>query len=160
MKKIIVPTLIVTLMIIELLCALAHAEEGFTVAGVISFPKTGNLFIEMMTAEEFEKDHEQHGEGEQGQKQEAQFHVILEVGEKELEQKQVAFEFKNVPAGVYGIMCYQDVNGNGKLDEGTFGPKEPWGSYRHKRPKFRGPKFEEIQFDVNEDVTDIQFEIK
>ena len=38
------------------------------------------------------------------------------------------------------------VNGNGDLDMGSFGPKEPWGTYRDARPKFRGPKFEEMAF--------------
>jgi uncharacterized protein (DUF2141 family) len=52
------------------------------------------------------------------------------------------------------------VNGNGKLDAGKFGPKEPWGMYRPKRPLFRGPKFKEIKFEVNTDMTNIEFEVK
>lgn len=43
---------------------------------------------------------------------------------------------------------------------GKFGPKEPWGMYRPKRPAFRGPKFKEIKFEVKEDMTDIKVEVK
>jgi len=31
-------------------------------------------------------------------------------------------EFKNIPYGTYAISVYHDVNGNGKMDMGAFGP--------------------------------------
>ena len=31
--------------------------------------------------------------------------------------RKVLFHFENVEEGVYAIRCYQDVNGNGKLDK-------------------------------------------
>ena len=72
-----------------------------------------------------------------------------------------AFEFKNVPAGEYTVCCYQDVNGNGKLDFGKFGPKEPHGTYRpEKGISFGPPKFKDIKFEVKEDITDIQVKLK
>ena len=61
---------------------------------------------------------------------------------------------------MYAIRVFQDVNGNGDLDIGSFGPKEPWGTYRNVRPKFRGPKFEEMAFDVKETMKDIVIEVK
>lgn len=123
--------------------------EGFTIAGEIMFKKTGNLFVELVTEEEFK-----------GQKQ-SPFGLILELSREELKKRKKLFAFYNVPPGMYGIRCFQDVNGNQKLDTGLFGiPREPWGFYRPKRPRFRGPKFKEIAFEVNMDVTDIQFIVK
>jgi uncharacterized protein (DUF2141 family) len=78
-----------------------------------------------------------------------------------LEKKKAPFAFYNVPSGRYGIRCFQDVNGNEELDSGLFGmPKEPWGFYRPKRPRLRGPKFKEVAFEVNANITDIQVDVK
>jgi uncharacterized protein (DUF2141 family) len=64
----------------------------------------------------------------------------------------VAFAF-TVPRGTYGIRCFLDVNGNGGLDRGLFGPMEPWGmSWRVRRPA-GFPRFVDISFAVAGDVT-------
>ncbi len=122
--------------------------EGFMIGGEISFTKTGDLFIQLANEEEFKNT------------QPPLFAMRLPVGPAEIKKGKVPFQFQGVPAGTYGIRCFQDVNGNQKLDEGTFGPTEPWGVYRPKRPAFRGPKFEEISFAVNQDMSDIQIEVK
>jgi uncharacterized protein (DUF2141 family) len=58
-----------------------------------------------------------------------------------------------VPQGTYGIRCFLDVNGNGVLDRGLFGPMEPWGiSWRVRRPA-GFPRFADISFAVAGDVT-------
>jgi len=88
------------------------------------------------------------------------FGQIITISEKEEKAKKVAFTFEYVPADTYAIQVFQDVNDNGELDMGMFGPKEPWGNYRHKRPKFRGPKFEEMAFEVKENLSDIQITLK
>lgn len=122
-------------------------SKTFTLTGEISFKKQGNIRLALMTKEEFEAD-------KGGRK------LILKIGPKEIKKGRVSFTSKDVPPGTYGIKCFQDVNGNKKLDKGLFGPKEPWGNYRSVRPFFRGPKFEEIAFEVDKDMTDIRFEIK
>ena len=122
--------------------------EGFMVGGEISFTKTGDLFIQLANEEEFKNT------------QPPLFAMRLPVGPGEIKRGKVPFQFQGVPAATYGIRCFQDVNGNQKLDEGTFGPTEPWGVYRPKRPAFRGPKFEEISFAVNQNMSDIQIEVK
>ena len=129
-------------------------EEGFKVAGEIKFKKTGDLFISLVTKEQFEADENDDGV------EPTPFAMIIPIGEEELKAKKVSFEFEGVPAGTYGIQCFQDGNGNGELDMGKLGPKEPWGMYRPKRPTFRGPKFKEIKFEVKTDMTDITFEVK
>jgi uncharacterized protein (DUF2141 family) len=77
-----------------------------------------------------------------------------------MKKGKVSFQFGEVPRGTYGIRCFQDVNENQKLDRGVFGPSEPWGVYRPKRPAFRGPQFEEISFVVDRDMVDVQVEVK
>ncbi|MCF8358737.1 MAG: DUF2141 domain-containing protein [Prolixibacteraceae bacterium] len=58
------------------------------------------------------------------------------------------FTFVNVQKGVYGIRCFQDINGNEKLDKGTFGPVEPWGLSWKKKKKFPF-KFCDIAFETD-----------
>ncbi len=122
--------------------------EGFMVGGEISFTQTGDLFIQLANEEEFTKDRT------------PPFALILRAGPEEMKKGKVSFQFRGVPAGTYGIRCFQDVNGNQKLDRGIFGPSEPWGAYRPKRPAFRGPKFEEISFVVDRDRLDISIDAK
>ena len=125
------------------------AQDGFIVSGEVKFPKTGKIYVSLISKDIAEK------EGAT-----TPFRMILEIGEKELAAKKAAFSFDNVPAGTYAIRVFQDVNGNGDLDMGSFGPKEPWGNYRDARPKFRAPKFEEMAFDVKETMKDIVVNVK
>jgi len=139
--------LILVLFVLALpVCGWAQSKT-FTLKGEISFKKQGDIRLLLVTKEEFEA--EKGGRG-----------LNLKVGPEEIKKGRVSFVYKDVPPGTYGIKCYQDVNGNKKLDMGLFGPKEPWGNYRSVRPMFRGPKFEEIAFEVDKDITDIRFEIK
>lgn len=50
-----------------------------------------------------------------------------------------AFRFE-VPAGRWAVSAFEDQNGNGILDMGFFGPKEPSGFWRafngHRKPRF------------------------
>ncbi|GAK50907.1 putative exported protein [Candidatus Moduliflexus flocculans] len=127
----------------------ALAQNNMVVSGEVKFPKTGNIYISLISKEIAEiKDAK------------SPFGAIIEVSEKELAAKKVSFRFENVPAGMYAIRVFQDVNGNGDLDMGAFGPKEPWGTYRDARPKFRAPKFEEMAFEVKEEIKDIVVNVK
>ncbi|MCK5200350.1 MAG: DUF2141 domain-containing protein [Spirochaetales bacterium] len=74
--------------------------------------------------------------------------------------RKVSFQFENVEEGVYAIRCYQDVNGNKKMDKGLFGPTEPWWlSYQGERHS-RIPKFSDISFRVESDIQDIQINLE
>ena len=68
----------------------------------------------------------------------------------------VSFQFENVEEGIYGIRCYQDVNGNEKLDKGLFGPKEPWWLSWQEEKHSIFPKFKDIAFKVDSNIKDIQ----
>ena len=123
-------------------------EKRFNVKGEISFPKKGAIMISLLTKEEFESN------------KDPQFKSIVEVDTEDLKKGKTSFSFTNVPEGTYGISCFQDLNGNKTLDKGAFGPVEPWGMYRPSRPAFRAPTFEEIAFKVEQDITDIELELK
>lgn len=57
------------------------------------------------------------------------------------------YTFTSVNKGVYGIRCFQDLNGNMKLDKGLFGPTEPWALTWKGKKRFP-PKFEDISFEL------------
>jgi len=123
-------------------------ERRFQVKGEINFTRKGAIMISLLTKEEFKSN------------KGSRFQSIIEVSPEDLKKGKTSFSFTNVPEGTYGISCYQDLNGNKILDKGDFGPVEPWGMYRASRPAFRGPKFEEIAFKVDKDITDIEIELK
>jgi uncharacterized protein (DUF2141 family) len=69
-----------------------------------------------------------------------------------LGQTKIAFSFQQVPPGTYALVTFLDMNGNGMLDSGFFGPTEPWGmSFRTSRPRFRAPRFEDASFTLPEE---------
>jgi uncharacterized protein (DUF2141 family) len=68
------------------------------------------------------------------------------------------FHFQ-VPAGRWALSAFEDENGNGLLDEGAFGPKEPSGFWR----PFHGwhkPRFDEVAFQIDRDMTDIEIRLR
>ena len=130
----------------------AQGEESngrtYTISGVIHFEKEGNLYLALVTEEEFKQ-------GKVGR-----FSQIIVLTSEASREKKVGFEFNGVPAGTYGLECFQDVNGNGKMDFFLMIPLEPWGMYRPARPLMRAPRFSEIAFVVASDLSDIEFEVK
>lgn len=60
---------------------------------------------------------------------------------------------KDVPAGTWAVLSYQDENDNGVLDRNIVGiPKENYGFSRDARGQFGPPSFEEAAFTVNGDT--------
>jgi uncharacterized protein (DUF2141 family) len=68
------------------------------------------------------------------------------------------FEFE-VPAGRWALSSFEDRNGNGVLDMGMFGPKEPSGFWRALNGHHK-PRFEEVSSQVNKDVSNIEINLK
>ena len=95
----------------------ARAETSlFSISGKIRFYKSGDLFVRVVNRAEF-------NEGK-GSVCEAQ----IAIGEEQIKRKEINFTFDNIPQGIYGIICYQDVNNKkkGKPDTNFMGlPKEP-----------------------------------
>jgi uncharacterized protein (DUF2141 family) len=141
-----------SIVLLTLLSTIIWAQSqsgGFTVAGEISFEKKGDIYLRLASEIEFKN-----------RKKESVFQTMISVGSAEIEKGRVSFKFTDVPEGLYVIRSFQDENGNGELDSGLLGPKEPWAMYGLKRPVFKKPKFEEISFEVNRDITDICFKLK
>ena len=56
----------------------------------------------------------------------------------------------SIPQGTYAVAIFQDLNGNGKLDENMFGaPKEPFAFSNNIVPRFSTPTFEDCKFNFS-----------
>ncbi|MHB8416463.1 MAG: DUF2141 domain-containing protein [Myxococcales bacterium] len=69
-----------------------------------------------------------------------------------------AFHFE-VPAGRYAVSAFEDLNDDGKLAQGLFGPKEPHAFW----PPFKGwhkPRFEEVAFEVDRDLAAVEIVLR
>ena len=124
-----------------LLCvstAVADEPQGRRITARISCPEEGVLYAFLVDEDMFDRPME----GLQKR--------VSRVAEKGV----VTIAFKDVPPGTYGVRCFLDTNGNGKLDRGLFGPTEPWGmSFRGGRPQ-RWPRWNEMKFTLStEDKT-------
>jgi len=86
---------------------------------------------------------------------ELRLHVAL----AESENGMVNFSFA-LPSGRYGIRCFLDLNGNGRLDRGPFGPTEPWGMSWNAERRFGFPNFEDISFMVDKDIQGLRIEVR
>jgi uncharacterized protein (DUF2141 family) len=93
---------------IVLCSALAFAEETFTVSGKVKFPGDGDVIMNLLTKEEetLGKDTPQ------------ERILVIKLTPEQRKAKMASFNFTAVPKGAYIIRCFQDVNGNGKLDLG------------------------------------------
>ncbi|MFK7966310.1 MAG: DUF2141 domain-containing protein [Burkholderiaceae bacterium] len=66
-------------------------------------------------------------------------------------QGKMEIVFKDMPAGEYGVMLYQDINGNNELDTNLLGiPTEPWSASLLGRSVFGAPGWEDINFKLPE----------
>lgn len=102
------------------------------------------MLLELVTQSQFEN--EENGIG-------------IGVATDDAQGKRVAFSFENVPAGSYVLQGFQDVDGNGELDSGAFGPSEPWVIHGYKA-SFSEPDFDKCKIEVNADITDMEIKLK
>jgi uncharacterized protein (DUF2141 family) len=68
------------------------------------------------------------------------------------------FSFK-VPRGEYAVSAFEDKNGNGVLDMGLFGPKEPHGFFR-PFTAWRKPKFDDVAVLVEHDLANAAIDLR
>ena len=108
--------------------------NSFSLKGDITVPKNrGNIYIYLLDKGHFD------------QPNTGLDTIIINTGKVILN-----YEFPNLPGGVYAIRCFQDVNMNGKLDRGIFGPTEPWAMSWMGEKSFP-PRFEDISFQLRGD---------
>lgn len=61
---------------------------------------------------------------------------------------------KDIPAGTWAVLAYQDENENNELDRNFIGiPKENYGFSRNARGKFGPPGFEDAAIEVKDGTT-------
>lgn len=68
------------------------------------------------------------------------------------------FQF-TVPEGRWTISAFEDMNGNGVLDMGVFGPKEPNGFWR-PFSGWRKPRFDDVDTLVDKDIPDANIALR
>ena len=110
------------------------------VAGEVRFKKAAPIFLRLIALD---------ADGKEVVAREQ----VIEPTPGDVARGSLRFEFAELAPGRYALKCFQDTNGNKKIDIGLFVPKEPWATYRLAKPKLRAPRFEEMAFDVVQDVT-------
>ena len=133
--------------------AFAYAEEKFTVSGDVTFQYDGDIYICLLTMEEFRDfSKPRHRLSESPCK-------VIHMNTALKKAGKVSFTFNNVPKGTYCVFTYQDVNMNGEVDREKIKMiSEPWGSYKEA---FIGllPTWEKMKFDLESDITGITIEM-
>ncbi len=78
----------------------------------------------------------------------------------EVDKGQTSVSFTNIPKGTYAVMCFQDTNGNLKMDfDQYFIPIEAYGVSNN--PTLYGPpQFEQVAFEVTDENHFIKIELQ
>ena len=120
----------------------AVPAKTVTVGGEAHFEKAAPIFLQLLALD---------ASGKEAVVREQ----VVALTPEDVARRRLGFAFADLAPGRYALKAFQDVNGNGKIDIGVFGPKEPWATYRLARPKLRPPRFEEMAFDAMLSVTDV-----
>jgi len=127
--------------------AFAYAEEKYTISGEVTFQYDGNIYICLLTMEEFRDFN-------------IPWHILSESPCKVIQMNpdlkkagKVSFTFDNVPKGTYCVLTYQDVNMNGEVDFENYTMNEPWGSYKEIMTNI--PVWGMVKFDLEKNITGI-----
>jgi len=138
--------------ILLMVFAFAYAEEKFTISGEVTFQYDGNIYICLLTVEEFRDFNIPRHELSESPCKVIQMNTALKKAGK------VSFTFDNIPKGTYCVFTYQDVNMNGEVDFENYEINEPWGSYKEA---FIGasPTWGKVKFDLEKDITGITIEM-
>ena len=59
----------------------------------------------------------------------------------------------SIPSNKYSVLLFQDLNNNQYLDQGIFGPKEPFGFSKNPTITFRSPTFKETLIPIDSNKT-------
>jgi uncharacterized protein (DUF2141 family) len=111
-----------------------------TISGEVRFEKAAPVFLQLLALDASGKETVARSQ-------------VMTLESEDVARRWVRFEFAGLAPGRYALKAFQDLNGNGKIDIGLFGPKEPWATYRPAHPRLRPPRFEEMAFDAPASVT-------
>ncbi len=73
-----------------------------------------------------------------------------------LPSQKPGLNIQDLPEGTYAILCFQDLNGNHRLDFNNYIPDEPWGLSNNKM-RMGPPTWEDAKFELKQNL---QLEIK
>ena len=135
--------------------AFTYAEDKFTISGEVTFQYDGNIYICLLTKEEFRDFNKpRHTLSESPCK-------VIHMNTDLKKAGKVSFTFDNVPKGTYCIFTYQDVNMNGEVDFVNLAIDEPWVTYKGYEEALFGvhPTWGKVKFDLKEDITGIMIEM-
>ena len=131
----------------------AYAEEKYTISGEVTFQYDGNIYICLLTMEEFRDfNTPRHKLSESPCK-------IIQMNTDLKKAGKVSFTFDNIPKGTYCVFTYQDVNMNGEVDFENYVINEPWGSYKEGAIGIAIPTWGKVKFDLERDITGITIEM-
>ena len=139
---------ILFLAVLLMVSSFAYAEEKFTVSGEVSFQYDGDIYICLLTMEEFRDFNIPRHKLSQSPCRVIQLNTDLKKARK------VSFTFDNVAKGTYCVFTYQDVNMNGEVDFAGLFFNEPWGTY--KETAHDKAIWGTVKFDLGSDITGIK----
>ena len=140
------------LIVLGLLYSFGFAEETCTISGEVAFSNEGDVYICLLTMEEFRNFQTPgHELGSQKCKLVKMSAAVKGAGK-------TPFRFDGVAKGSYTIVALQDVNNNGKADFEQYIITEPLGSYKEGDPSL-ALRWEEIKFDLEKDITGIKIKM-
>jgi uncharacterized protein (DUF2141 family) len=136
------------LVILFLVSSLVHAQETFTVSGEVSFSKDADIYLLLKTKQEQKQDTIPSSRT-----------VIINLTAEQKAAKKASFTFVDVPVAFYAIHCFQDMNGNGKVDRCPRGfLLEPFATYKPSLI-LEYLDWRRNKFKVNKDITGIKIEL-
>jgi uncharacterized protein (DUF2141 family) len=123
-----------------------NAEDVYKIAGRVLVAEDGVLHIYLVDEDQFSVPFT-------GIKE-----IVVPIALANVESGFVPFAFQEISSGRYGIRVFIDTNGNGGLDRGLLGPREPWGmSWQAKR--ISGiPRFKDIAFYLAGDIYGLEID--
>ena len=134
-----------------LVSTFAYAEEKFTVSGEVGFQYDGDVYICLLTMEEFR---DVNIPGHELSKSPCK---VIQMNTDLKKAGRIPFSFDNIPKGTYCIFTYQDVNMNGKTDFENYALSEPWGSYKENISSM--PGWGVLKFDLGKNLSGIKIEM-
>ena len=118
--------------------AVTQAQDSYSLSGTVGFQGVGDIIVNLCTQEEWEGD------------KKPVFSFVAKLTEEQKKSGNVSFKIEGVPGGRYGLIAFQDIDENGKLDRNSKGtPLEPFGTYRHSFLNL----WSGVQFEVKQDIT-------
>jgi uncharacterized protein (DUF2141 family) len=135
--------------LIVVISSLLFGQDGTNIDCVIKFEGDGKIYVFLLTKVQFAQDMSF-----------ATNHKIILPDKEQKKNEMVSVSFTDIQPGTYAIRSFQDKNDNKKLDIGILKPVEPWGMSKNIRPLTRGPKFEEVCFEVSGKNMQFTIELK